>query len=377
MSSPLTTLTIETAAIVRNWQTLQGMSKTATCAAVVKADCYGLGMAAIAPKLWEAGCRYFFVAQLSEGVLLRQLLPTAHIAVLGGISGGQEKDFADNGLMPVLNALWQVRLWAAATTRFDRPLPAILHLDTGMNRLGFEFGEWQSLCGDNKHLLDGLQITAVMSHLVSSEEHENPLNIQQKQRLDDGFFMLQNGFPSRTFLRSFSNSSGVFLGAGYHYDLLRPGVALYGGNPAPHLPKSPMEAVVGLTAPLLQIRSVSAGETCGYNATWTAERPSRLGVANIGYADGLHRAFGRGGHRAGRVRYRIQDRTYIVPIAGRISMDLLTVDLTDVPDNDISLDASIVLLDSEYTIEDMAAATGTIGYEVLTHLGKRYDRVYI
>ncbi len=326
-------------------------------AGVVKADAYGLGAARVGPALRDAGCRHFFVAHLGEGVALREAIgPGPAIAVLNGFAPGADGDAA---LLPVLNGLPDVEAHAAAAKRRGEAAPAILHLDTGMSRLGLDAREQEAVAADPSRL-EGLDLRWLMTHLACADEPDHPLNAAQAARFADVCARLAATPP-----RSVANSSGMFLGPAFAGDLARPGCALYGINPTPGLP-NPMRQVVRLDAPVLQIREIAPGDTVGYGATWTAERPSRVATVAAGYADGYLRALsGRAlGVAAGRS----------VPLIGRVSMDLITFDVTDAPP--VAPGAAICLIGPENTPDDVAARAGTIGYEVLTSLGNRYRREY-
>jgi alanine racemase len=343
-------LEIDLGAVVENWRLLAARVTPALCAAVVKADAYGLGATKVAAALARAGCRTFFVAHLDEALAVRGALPEAEIAVLNGLLPGTSHVFLDARLTPVLNDLGQVERWR----RKGQGRAAILHVDTGMNRLGLPAAEVARV-GD-----PGFPLRAVMSHLVSSEE-TTPLNETQRQRFEAARALLPAA-PA-----SFANSSGIFLGASYHYDLARPGVALYGVNPTPDQP-NPMRPVVRLLARVLQLREAAAGETVGYGATYRFDRPARIATIAAGYADGLLRSLSnRGRALAGGTT---------VPIVGRVSMDLISLDVTAADQAAVEPGNLVELLGSTHTVDDLAAEAGTVGYEILTSLGHRYHRVW-
>lgn len=354
-------LTIDLAAVVANWRALRARHPAGAVAAVVKADAYGLGAAPVARALREAGCDTFFVAHLAEGLALREALgPGPAIAVLNGFPPCAEADRA--ALLPVLNTLGDIESHAAHARRRGAPVPAILHLDTGMARLGLDARELDALAADHARLA-GLALRCVMSHLACADEPEHPLNRLQAERFATACARLPPGLP-----RSLPNSSGLFLGAGFASDLARPGCALYGINPTPGRP-NPMRQVVRLEAPVLQVREIPAGATIGYGASARAERPMRVATVAAGYADGYLRSLSnRGvvGSFAGRP----------VPLLGRVSMDLTTFDVTDLPE--IRAGDRIALIGDApgTTPDDLAARAGTIGYEILTSLGPRYRRVH-
>jgi len=326
---------------------------------VAKADAYGLGAASVVPRLVSEGCRHVFVAHLSEAVTLRALLAEeVMLAVLNGVTPGSEAVFVRERIVPVLNDPGQLARWREAARREGRALPALLHIDTGMNRLGLSGREVERLAQDPEAFA-GIDLLYVMTHFVSSEIPEDPLNEAQAARFAAARARLP---PARS---SLANSSGIFLGPLGASDLARPGAALYGINPMPGNP-NPLRCVVSLDAPVLQLREVGAGETVGYNATWRAARPSRIATVAAGYADGYLRALsGRG------VAY---SRGRPVPIAGRVSMDLLTFDVTDIPE--IAPGDTLRLLGPEIPPDAVAERAGTNGYEILTSLGQRYGRAY-
>ena len=353
-----TRLEIDLGAIVANWRLLGQHHPSGPVAGVVKADAYGLGAGDVAPALQAAGCRHFFVALPGEALAIRDRIPGAMLAVLGGVLSGTEPDYAARDLTPVLNTLGEVDAWAATARRIGRPLPALLHIDTGMSRLGLDKHELQILQADHSRLA-GIDLRYVMTHLVASEDPDDPANQDQRAR----FAAACAGLPPAP--RSFANSSGIFLGARWGSDLARPGAALYGINPTPGRP-NPMRLPVRLTAQILAVRDVAPGESVGYNATWRATRSSRIATVGIGYADGWHRSL------SGRGR-ALFDGTP-VPLVGRVSMDLTTLDVTDHPTAQPG--SWLELLGPAQTPDDVAAAAGTNGYEVLTSLGRRFQRIY-
>ena len=355
-------LIIDLGALVANWRSLAARIAPAACAAVVKADAYGVGTEQAAKALFAAGCRVFFVAQPSEGARVRAVVgdePAIH--VLNGLieGAGRLDPYAVHDLRPVLGSLEDLRIWSASG--IGGRIKAALHVDTGMNRLGLPLGEALALGGQ----AGSLGIDLVMSHFVSSEVPGDPLNAQQIARFD----AVRAAFPG---LRaSMANSAGLFLPQRPFCDLARPGYALYGGNPTPDAP-NPMRAVVTLRAPVIQIREIGVGESVGYNAQWSARRVSRLATIGVGYADGLPRALMGTDARIGGEAMVAGVRC---PFAGRVSMDLTVIDVTDVPGG-VRPGDMVELLGAAITVDDMAARAGTIGYEILTNLGRRYARVY-
>jgi len=357
-SSHGATLTIDLGAIVANWRRLAAEAEGLACAAVVKADAYGCGLARVAPALWAAGCRTFFVAHFGEAVAARALLPEATLYVLNGLLPGSGPALAAHGLRPVLGSRDELVEWAALGAACGAPLPAALHVDTGMNRLGLSVAEALTLAGDP--LLAEAGIDLLMTHLVSAELPDDGLNA--RQAVD--FARLRAAFPGLP--ASFANSSGVFLGAPAHHDMLRPGYALFGGNPVPGGP-NPMRPVVRLEATIVQVRTVAAGETAGYNARWTADRPRRLATLSIGYADGYPRAASeRGAALVDGVR---------CSIVGLISMDLVILDVTEAAG--AVRGGTATLIGDTLDVDTVGRSAGTIGYEILTGLGSRYVRHYV
>src|SRR6187551_903156 len=325
-------LTIDLGAIAANWRGLRDAGraggKPIDCAAVLKADAYGTGATIVGPRLATEGCRQFFVAHIEEGLALRGVLPDPPIYVLNGLLAGTESDFVEFSLTPVLNHLGQLNAWRAAAQRYSRPLDAVIHIDTGMHRLGFSPEEAQVL-GSERGRLRGLRLALLMSHLVVSEEPDNPINGEQLSRFRN-FVRTMPGAPA-----SLANSSGIFLGSDYHFDLLRPGAALFGINPRPGQ-GNPMLTTVTLHARILQVRRIDALQTVGYGAAWRSARPSRVATIALGYADGYFRTLIN--------RTHVHLAGHKVSVIGRISMDLVTIDVTDVPEAESQPGALVEIL---------------------------------
>jgi alanine racemase len=350
-------LEVDLTAVVANWRTLCRRHPSGPVAGVIKGDGYGLGAREVAAALYSAGCRHFFVAYLNEALAVRDVVPGAMLAVLSGLVPGTEDAYRANSLTPVLGSLDEIRRWRGQGAGAAQ-LGAILHIDTGMARLGLDARELGQLVQDPA-AFGGLSVRYVMTHLVSSETAEDPVNQGQLARFAAARAVLP---PSPA---SLANSSGIFLGAGFGSDLARAGAALYGINPTPGRP-NPMRGVVRLSVRVLAVRDIPAGATVGYNATWTATRPSRIATAALGYADGFHRSLsGRGS--------ACFDGTPI-PLVGRVSMDLTTFDVTLHPD--VQPGCWLEVLGPHLSPDDVAQAAGTNGYEVLTSLGRRFHRVY-
>ena len=354
-------LTVDLDAIVANWRMLREKTAPAECAAVVKADSYGLGVEPVARALAAAGCASFFVATIDEGLQLRALLPDAAIFVLSGLVGGEAEAEAAK-LIPVLNSLEQIAAWSAQASRRGKTLPAALHLDTGMTRLGLEVAEIDRLADDPARLA-GIRTELVMSHFACADEPDDAMNAAQIER----FQRLSARLPV-TARRSISASSGIFLGRHAHFDLVRPGAALYGLNPCPGT-ANPMAPVVRLTAEILQIRDVDTPMTVGYGATHRVTQPGRTATAAVGYADGYLRSLGNRGH--GIIK---GER---VPVVGRISMDLTCFDISALPSGSVAPGDRVELIGPGHGADELAAEAGTIGYEILTSLGHRAIRRYV
>jgi alanine racemase len=360
-------LTIDLGALADNWRMLARRAAPGRCAAVIKANAYGTGVSEAAPALWAAGARVFFVAHFSEGIAVRRALPAeAQIYVLNGLeSGADPADYAEHRLAPVIGGEGELERWGAFAARRNWTNPCALHLDTGMNRLGFESLPRLRAAVERHGAASGADL--LMSHFVSSEIPGDPLNQAQIQR----FEAARAAFPG--LVASLANSSGMFLDPPPIYDLARPGYALYGGNPTPGR-QNPMRAVVTLTAAIQQIRSIETGMACGYNAQWTAGRPTRLATLLIGYADGLPRGAGATDSKPG-AEVAVAGRR--APLVGRVSMDLAIVDVTDLPEGAVKAGDPVEFFGPTIDLDDFAARSGTIGYHLLTSLGPRYQRTYV
>ena len=352
-------LTIDLDAITANWRLLSAKHPSGPVAAVVKANGYGLGALPIATRLFREGCRHFFVAHLGEATAIRSSVPGAMIGVLNGLQPGAEPAYIAADLTPVLNGVGEVARWREASRDAGRSLPAVLHVDTGMSRLGLDADGVGALAAD-PGLLDGLALRYVMTHLSSAECPADPGNERQRRI----FVRACAALPPSP--RSLANSSGIFLGPDYGSDLARAGAALYGVNPTPGA-ANPMRPVLHLRARILQVRHLLAGDSVGYNATWTAGCPSRIATASIGYADGWMRSL------SGRAVAHFDGRP--VPLVGRVSMDLSTFDVTGCPGAEPG--AWLELIGPGQCVDAVADAAGTNGYEILTSLGQRFGRTYL
>ena len=357
-------LTVNLAAIEANWKELGRRAMPSECAAVIKADGYGCGIEPVARTLAGAGCKTFFVADLAEARRVRSVAQEVTIYVLNGLLPGTAATYADIGAQPVIGSLVELAEWDAFCTASQWHGGAALHVDTGMNRLGVSADEAAALAPRIRAENHG--ITLLMSHLVCAEQPENPLNARQTQLFRE-VRLLYRGIPG-----SLANSSGIFLGSGAHCDMVRPGAALFGVNPTPGH-SNPMRPVVELQAHVVQVRTVPKGETIGYNATWTAKHVTRVAVVAVGYADGYPRAASATDAAPGAEAIVAGTRC---PLAGRVSMDLLAIDITALPDHTVRRGDLVTLIGSGISVDDLATAAGTIGYEVLVNLGSRYHRVY-
>lgn len=357
-------LTIDLNYVVANWQLLAARVAPAACAAVVKANAYGLGMEPVSRALWAAGCEVFFVATADEGLLLRQLLPQAKIIVLGGVRPGREAEFIQAALWPSLFSVDAVARWLAACEG-DKTAPCVINVNSGMTRLGLELEETEALC--NSAEASRLDVRIYMSHLACADEPGHPLNAHQLQQFQRLLLKVKTLWPQAQ--ASFANSSGIFLGVDYHFELVRPGAAMYGVNPTPNQ-TNPMRPVVNLRLPVIQYRAITQSSWVGYSATAQVRPGQRLAVVLGGYADGLlRRLSNRGeGELAG----------YRVPIVGRVSMDATIFDVSAIPADELPpIGAAWVdMLNDDLDVNRVASQMNTIGYEVLTNLGSRYHRIY-
>ena len=352
-------LTIDLAALVDNWRGLKGRLDGADCGAAIKADAYGLGAERAVIELAKAGCCEFFVALIDEGVQLRRVLDDAgldaSIHVLGGPMNARMA-LVEHRLIPVLNSLSDIETWK----KHHGGVPCDVHIDTGMLRLGLSPTDVMDLQASPERTL-GLNISYVLSHLACAEDPQTDMNARQLEE----FIQARTLFPGSK--ASLANSSGIFLGPDYHFDLARPGIALYGSNPTPDKP-NPMAQVVRLQGKILQVRDVDAPQTVGYGATHRIEQKGRIATVGVGYADGYLRSLSsRSYGYLGDIR---------VPLVGQVSMDLITFDVSEVPQSKAHPGALIDLIGPNNPVDDVAETAGTIGYEILTSLGNRYHRVF-
>lgn len=368
-------LTVDLDAIAHNWRALRDhMTADGECGAVLKADAYGLGIDQVAPVLWDAGCRVYFVALPHEGIALRAVLPRgARIVVLDGLFADAIGEYVAHRLIPTLNRPDEIDRWHHHARDVGRPLPAVLHIDTGMNRLGLGDGECRALLGSMDRLT-GIDVQALMTHLTAADDPTNPLTDLQVA----AFRRWQARFADaglRTW-GSIANSAGLLLHPKTHADLARPGIALYGCAPDPARAKEQthtLRPVVTLRARVLQVRHVDTPQTVGYGAAYRVSGPTRIATVAIGYADGFLRSIG-GSEGTGGAGYLNGHR---VPLAGRISMDLSTFDATNVPEALCQPGDWVEVIGPSHDVDATALDAGTIGYEVLTRLGHRFQRDYV
>jgi alanine racemase len=354
-------LTVDLDALASNFKLLRAAAHPAECGATVKADAYGLGLEPVARRLAREGCRRFFVATLGEGVTLRALLPHAAIHVFDGVEAGSEGDFVRHGLVPVLNSLPQLLRWSRHARAVQARLPAALHIDTGMNRLGMSEQEVGMLAGSLEHL-DGLALDHLMTHLACADQPGHPLNREQIEL----FARLRARLPAAP--TSIGNSAATLTGGEWCGDIVRPGIALYGANPFSER-EHPLREVVRLTARVIQVRELGRKQSVGYGATCRLPAGTRLATVSVGYADGYLRSLGNRGVAAVEgVR---------VPVVGRVSMDLITLDISALPAERVQPGTAVELLGGAVPIDELARAAGTISYEILSSLGTRLQRVYV
>ena len=359
-------ITVDLGRIADNWRALAAAVAPAQCAAVVKADAYGLGAARVIPALVKAGCQTFFIATPSEAEAARKLAPKAAIYALDGLIGDDGRAFAALGVTPVLSTLDDVATWQALAKAQGAKLAAGLHIDTGLNRLGLPSRDTRRLQSDPS-LLAGIDVTLVMSHLASAD---NPADAKNREQLL-AFETLSALFPRLR--RSLAASDGLMLGPAYHFDLVRPGYALYGGQ-ASQSKSAPVKPAVTVAARILSVCNVAPGESVGYSAAWRARRPSRIATIAAGYADGVPRSASATIERPGGT---VMIGRTLAPIVGRVSMDLITVDVTDVAPGAAKPGDFAKLIGEGLSIEDAGLAAGTIGYEILTRLGPRFARLWV
>ena len=354
-----TVLSINLDAVCANYNLIRKHLNGIPSAAVVKANGYGLGAAKIGHALAACGCKVFFVAHLHEGVNLRSALPNAEIHILNGLLPNALKIYRDYALVPVLCSLGDLESWKNFNT--TSPLPCDIHVDTGMLRLGLPPSELSILEREHDRLF-GLNVRLIMSHLASSEDINSNQNTMQLEAFKQARKILPMGKAC------FANSSGIFLGSQYHFDMARPGIAIYGANPTPDKP-NPMTPTITLRAQITQVRDAEPGDTVGYNGTHRVKDKARIATVPVGYADGFLRSL------SNNAVGMIDDVS--VPLVGRVSMDLITFDVTNVPEGKCHPGQWVELIGAKIPLDSVAQSGGTIAYEILTSLGSRYYRTYI
>lgn len=356
-------LEISLSALQANYKLCDKKTGTAIVAPAVKANAYGTGMTKVAPALWDAGARHFFVATIEEGVALRALLPKAQIAILNGVLPGTEEDFVTHSLTPILNGQAQAELIATYSKRNALKINSILHIDTGMNRLGFRAEEMEGFFS-NPENTDGLDIKTIMSHFSSADEVEKPAAEKQYDLFENTLMHVPQGIQ-----KSLANSAGIFRDERFHYDMVRPGMCIYGLNPTPHK-DNPMRPVVSLSVPVLQIHKAKKGESAGYSETHRFEKDAVLATVSLGYADGFLR------HLSSKANLYWNGSP--CPVLGRVSMDTVILDISHLSESARPRIGDMMeVIGLHQSADDLAAQAGTIGYEILTSLGARYQRRYI
>ena len=358
-------LTIDLGALRANYRALRDRTGNAECAAVIKANAYGIGAEEAVRALSRDGCKTFFVATFSEAQGVRDTAPDADIYVLDGFFSGSGPAFAGARIRPVLSSLSEVRDWAQFCRDKGEPLPAALQVDTGMNRLGMPRNKAIELA-DSPEILEAFTPALFISHLACGDEPDNPMNEAQLEAFEE----LRALFPPCP--ASLANSAGIYLGGRYHFDLTRAGFALYGGRAVEGQP--PLAPIVQLHARIVQIHEAETGESVGYGAEQTLARPTHIATLSLGYADGIFRCLGaRDGH-TGLTGYI---EGHAAPVLGRVSMDLITLDVSDIPSGLAERGSWVEILGEQTSVDDLAQQAGTIGYEVLTSLGPRAQRIYV
>ncbi len=359
------TLNVDLKVLQDNWRRLAADTKPAICAATIKGDGYGLGLEPVARALASAGCSTFFVALPHEGAVLRSVLPSADIYVLNGLLAKSAPCYADHQLLPVLGSLDEINEWSDYCAATGQRLACALHIDTGINRLGLSAADVEELAAIPQSLgIIGVRL--VMSHLSNGDDPGAEMN---REQLDE-FNRLRALLPQAP--ASIANSPGCFLGPDFALDMVRPGIGLYGGNPFSSRP-NPMSPVVRLYAPILQVRDVAPGEAVGYGASWQAGRQSRVAVLGVGYRDGYPRALSYPAHDGPA---HVMIGGHYAPVVGRVSMDMITVDVTDISPDFARRGINAEIMGDHVTVDDIARWANTIPYEILTHLGSRYARLY-
>lgn len=361
---------VDLTAIRTNYRALRMIAGRAECAGIVKADAYGLGLEPTVTALLQEGCRVFFVANIDEAWRTRQLAPEAIIYVLNGLYPGAGPAFTDLQAQPVLGSREEIEDWSAFGSASGQRLPAAVHVDTGMNRLGLSIHDWHDLA--QRQAFDAIDISLLMSHLACGDSPGSHVNASQRQAFDAARALVP------TVPASLANSAATLLGPVFHYDMVRPGIAIYGGNALQGV-ANPMKPTVRVLARIIQVRHLGAGEAIGYGQTFRTTRPSRIAIISAGYADGVPRAVTDTPPlaRSPATGFATHVGGYPAPVVGRVSMDLTAIDVTDVPEHAAARGQFAEVIGPHTRIDDVAAHAGTIGYEVLTRLSRRAHRVYL
>lgn len=355
LSQSVSILKINVTNILKNYHFIKQQSGGKKIAAVVKTNAYGLGIKKIAPALFEFGCNDFFVANLAEAIHLRKILPNANIYVFHGISQNEESIFFDNNLIPIINSAYQGEIWKSYLKKINQKPQFYVHIDTGMNRLGFKN------INDDFLLANKQNIKMILSHYACADDADNEKNLEQFELIKN----IRNKFPNTSI--SLANSAASFLNQEFHGDMLRVGICIYGGNPD-NKKTNPMLNVIELLAPILQINHIKKGETIGYGASFTAQNNMITATLPIGYADGYFRCLSNNSY--------CYFNGYKLPVIGRVSMDLITIDISNIAAK-VNIGDYIEIIGNNVTIDDLAQQASTISYEILTNLGSRFKRIYI
>ncbi len=359
-------LHVDLRALQENYRLLASLCAPAECAAAIKANAYGLGLKPCAMALWQAGCRTFFTALTQEATELRNILPDATLYVLNGLAPGAEETFQRYNLRPALVSLDEVEEFGVFCNKIGQRLPAALHIETGIHRLGLSADD-VAVLASRADLLEAFEVSLVMSHLANADDAEDEMNESQAKE----FKRLRSLLPAAP--SSLANSAGTLNGPDYHFDMVRPGIALYGGNPRLGPQESPMSAVAKLQSPILQIRNVSKGAGVGYSGTWVAENDSRIAIVAGGYADGFPRSLSSDPAQS---HAKVWISGHEAPVVGRVSMDMIKVDVTHIPEQIAQRGALVELFGPNCSIDELALRAGTIPYEILTGIGGRVTRHY-
>lgn len=359
------TLNIDLKVLQDNWRQLAMQSRPAMCAATIKGDAYGLGIEPAARALSATGCETFFVALPHEGAVLRTITPGSAIFILNGLLTNSAAFYQEHDLIPVLSSLEEIEEWSGHCGSVRKRLPGAIHIDTGINRLGLSPTDVEKLAVSPQPL-EAFDLRLVMSHLANGDEPGAEKNLLQLAL----FNRLRSMLPDAP--ASIANSPGCFLGEEFALDMVRPGVGLYGGNPFATRP-NPMAPVVHLYAPILQVRDVAQGEAVGYGSNWKAGRRSRIAILGVGYRDGYPRALSYPAHDGPA---HVMIGGHYAPVVGRVSMDMITVDVTDISSDFARRGINAEIMGDHVTVDDIARWADTIPYEILTHLGSRYARLY-